>query len=78
MIPYTNLTVFEETQYVETDEHPVQSQTISNSGMSLVQHDNLTKIVYLRFIVSCGSYNLMDKKTYSGKIKTVIKKLWID
>ena len=45
--------------------------------MSLVQHDDLSKIVYLRFIVSCGSYDLIDKKVYDGKIKTTVKKLWI-
>ena len=46
--------------------------------MSLVQHDDLSKIVYLRFIVSCGSYNLMDKNVYDAKIKLTIKKLWIE
>lgn len=39
MIPYTNLAVFEETQYVDTDEHPFQKETFSNSGIVLVGHD---------------------------------------
>ncbi len=46
--------------------------------MSLVQHDDLIKIVYLHFVVSCGSYDLIDKKVHNGKIRTVIKKLWIE
>ena len=50
----------------------------SNSGIELFCHADPSKVVYLRFIVSCGSYNLMDKKVYNGKIKTTIKKLWIE
>ena len=56
----------------------VKANEISNSGMSLGQHDDLSKIVYLRFIVRCGSYDLMTTKLYKGKIYKKITKLWID
>ena len=36
MIPYTNLAVFEETQYVDADDHPFHTNEISYSGIVLV------------------------------------------
>jgi len=64
--------------YVETDEHPFQSQTFSNSGMSLVQHVNIDNPRYLCFTLRCGSFDLMSESLVKGRIYNKIKKMRIE